>query len=540
MSAPCGRSIVIDFADSVLCTQPRQDVALTHSPYIYGVPSRTHPAKTQKDPTVQKKDRLIKKNQRGTPSSKTPHHPFIDTKEWSGTARVRGRVYTAVNKICIGIAKICKTKLHGGMERTFLRVCRIKKAMLTLETVMETVLAVENKLREETPSCWDHTMMLDHIRNKHDVRGFVHQLLRSFRHTHSGMSSTFDLNTLDNVRDLPPGLTKVTNAYMQHALHLKNTHGHTYNVDELKQVLKDTLVSECTTQNKNIKTADRIFLQELTKHDVLIEALHETLLGLKTDIMYLECCSEWLTRQRFFWYSKSPGFLLLFRTTDGRQPVYNGKVKLSNIISDNTARVFESVLTAQDCVDIIRHLWMHNDSIAALGRKQNIHWYDIQPAQLNYNSQLMKEKKTWLEMFAHMQDVWMKNHPGDTYRMGVQLGSQERMRYDTACLYGIRYDMPCFPIHLDIGTDDGYSSYDESEWSEYVSSDEEFSDSESNSGSDASDSDASDASYEHPMDANDEGNWHEKKGHNGGGGGQQKKTQQKKASQTNRRGQPKK
>jgi hypothetical protein len=179
---------------------------------------------------------------------------------------------------------------------------------------------------------------------------------------------------------------------------------------------------------------------------------------------------------------------------------------------------------------------MHNDSIAALGRKQNIHWYDIQPAQLNYNSQLMKEKKTWLEMFAHMQDVWMKNHPGDTYRMGVQLGSQERMRYDTACLYGIRYDMPCFPIHLDIGTDDGYSSYDESEWSDdsYQSSRSDRSDhSNSDSGSDASDSGDS---FEHPMDRDDEGNWHEKKGHNGP---RQKKAQQQKAPQRNRKGQPK-
>jgi hypothetical protein len=339
------------------------------------------------------------------------------------------------------------------MERTFLRVCRRKKAMLTLETVMETVLAVENKLREETPSCWDHTMMLDHIRNKHDVRGFVHQLLRSFRHTHSGMSSTFDLNTLDNVRDLPPGLTKVTNAYMQHALHLKNTHGHTYNVDELKQVLKDTLVSECTTQNKKLKTADRIFLQELTKHDVLIEALHETLLGLKTDIMYLECCSEWLTRQRFFWYSKSPGFLLLFRTTDSRQPVYNGKVKLSNIISDNTAHVFESLLTAQDCIAIIRHLWMYNDHITALGTKQQIHWNNMQTTQSNYLDQLVKDSGTWSEMFQYNQVVWMSDHPGDTYRMGVSLDNQNRMPYDTACLYGIRYDMPCYPCHLDIGTD---------------------------------------------------------------------------------------
>jgi hypothetical protein len=302
---------------------------------------------------------------------------------------------------------------------------------------MDRVLTVSFELKKTTPSSWDFTQRLDHIRDTRDVREFVHQLMRSFRHTHCGMPNPNAPNTRNHVRDLPPGLTKVINAYMKHAMHREKqaAYEQPYTSPELQQLLRETLVSECKRQDKNIKTGDRIFLQELTKHDVLIAALHQALLALGIDIMYVEHCSEWLNRHRFFWYERSPGSLLLFRTIDGRQPVYNGNTTLSDIISKGTARVFESQLKARDSLYIIKQLWVHSDSIIALGHEQNISWHRTDTEPDKYRRQLTQDKMTWLTMCSTMQSRWMRKHAGDTYKMGVGFGNK----------YGMQYNMACFP-----------------------------------------------------------------------------------------------
>lgn len=120
-------------------------------------------------------------------------------------------------------------------------------------------------------------------------------------------------------------------------------------------------------------------------------------------------------------YERSPGTLLLHRDVskhrDLLQPVFNDSIKLSNIISADTADVFERQMTVQDSLFMIRQLWLHRKNIWDI---EAVSWYRTDT--IVSKEQLKMDHFTWHRLCETMQNKWRREHPGNTYQLRSDFG----------------------------------------------------------------------------------------------------------------------
>jgi hypothetical protein len=227
-----------------------------------------------------------------------------------GTTDIRKRVWDLVADMCDDIAKNCKKTVHGAMNDKFLtEVLNSDQGQYTLGVLIADVKTANQNLKYEDLSQQLHLHGIQN--NDHGRKEIVHQLLRAFRHVHSGMPNPNNpsIGGMD-LKDIPPGFTKLVNAYR--SLHLQN--------ERKYEILTETLHHEVESCLHKCKQSDIVFLRKLASVKALRMALHKTLLFLGEEIVYLEWCSEWINRRRFFAYERAPGYgLLCKRIRAGRQ-----------------------------------------------------------------------------------------------------------------------------------------------------------------------------------------------------------------------------
>jgi hypothetical protein len=302
--------------------------------------------------------------------------------------------------VSCNMAHISKVLTHGHGMTLHYRGHEIQRIYGMDDFIFEDKNVVD-EIQRVFGRHYQHKELPGIYHNRYDPkRNMVHQFVRTFLH--------IDSERLNSIVDAYVAVIKCPPSDYEEY--------HALAYEELENHIRQNI-----TANNSI--IDILLYGEISQSPLLLGALHDALLRLGTNVVFVSWCSEWRNMQQLLHHQHSPIMLLLRR--------YNGFVRAykscfgHNLLSckrllDHRAQQTFSYLSPSDCMDMLVDDTFHADKLGKCFENiediQHIVPFDVlQRFKINHDDlEILDNDITQLDSeFTHRNKEWLEEKKHD-------------------------------------------------------------------------------------------------------------------------------